>query len=120
MSFVFKYFEATVLLFLNKSFVFSYFLASFRQASFAFNNILASFVVFLLLVNSRFPRAAGPSLFHLGTLVPGARLRQNVSTPTIIIGYHSFIALSRGKCVVSQFGVAICYYYSQEAPIFVL
>jgi hypothetical protein len=56
----------------------------------------------------------------MGGVVPGALLRQNVFNATITIGYHSFIALSSGKCVVSQFGVAICYYYGREAPIFVL
>ena len=39
---------------------------------------------------------------------------------TMLIGYHAFIGLSSGKCVVSQFGEAICYYYSREAPIFLL
>jgi hypothetical protein len=120
MSFVFKYFLTSDPLFLNNSFVFTYFLASFRQAPFVFNNILASFVVFFVICRLPLPARAGANRFPMGALVPGARLRQNVFNTTTMIGYHRLIGLSRGKCKVSQFGVAICYYYSREAPIFLL
>jgi len=60
MSFVFIYFVASDPLFLNNSFVFSYSSASDQQASFVFNNILASFVVFFVI--RRLPSSA-----HAGT-----------------------------------------------------
>jgi hypothetical protein len=80
------------------SFVSSYFLASFRMAPFIFNNILASIVVFLFLPIPRFPLASTHPLCLAPPRV-SRRAPDNVSGKmTMIIGYHTSLRLSSGKC----------------------
>jgi hypothetical protein len=112
-SFDFKYFSAFVPLVSNNSFVFSYFLASFRLASCVFNNILASIVLFLYFLQIpacpfRRRRSALPA-------PPGIELSLcgESSRLTIGIGYHARIGLSSEKCkkareVALRAGEGIC------------
>ena len=130
MSFVFNYLLASVPLFSNKSFVFSYFLASFQQASFFFNNILASFVVYFVIFRLPFParacseplspghpRAQRPAttkclqsdhddrLSYLRRLVKRKMLRMRVSQPAAQLELAGGFWLT---CVVKSDNMARC------------
>ena len=63
-----------------------------------FNNILASFVLFLYFL--RFPviALAGTTSPSLSSACAGSGLRQFVRTSTIMVGYHRSLHLSREKC----------------------
>lgn len=96
MSFVFKYFLASAPLFSNKSFVFSYFLASFRQASLAFNNILASVVVFFVICRLPFPARTGTEPLSHG------RSRARRPATTKCLQHDHYDRLSRAHRLVKQ------------------
>jgi len=59
MRFVFTNLSALRAPFFNNSLVFKYFLASFRQRPFVSNNIVASFVLFLVCFRAPTPRLVG-------------------------------------------------------------
>ena len=67
--------------------------------SFVFNNILASVVIFFVVLNPSFPRLASTiPLFLSHPSIPALPLRQNVKKSTTKIGYHRLVGLSSEKC----------------------